>query len=338
MKKDFPNISPHVFEHPLDRTALLSLQKVPGIDWVVKTLFSIVGEKRLRLFFLASSVRVNEKQLPRLHKNYLEACRILDVKDPPELFVAQKMAVNAAAIGMGKPFIMLTSPLVDALDDDELQCVIGHELGHVLCGHSLYTTILLLLVSAWYAFIGIPGGLLAITVIRMALLEWSRKAELTADRAGLLVSQDADVSYRVAMKLAGGRPKDEMSIEEFFKQAEEYREGGNVIDGVLKIALLLGQTHPLPVLRVSELRDWVDSGDYQKILSGDYLHRDENQDDDFIKNIKAAASSYKDAFKSSKDPFISTVKDISNSVANTGREIFEFFKRATDSWNDKHKT
>ena len=81
---------------------------------------------------------------------------------------------------------------------------------------------LIIILKAWHFLLGIPGGSYAIGAILLGLMEWSRKAELTADRAGLLVTQDLEVSHRVDMKLAGGKLTDQMSIEEFKKQAEEY--------------------------------------------------------------------------------------------------------------------
>lgn len=328
-KKLFPGISPHAFEHPLDRSALIALQKVPGLDWLIRTVLAAIGDKRLRLFFLASAVRVDGRQFPRIQRAWLEACRVLDIAEPPELFVTQRMAVNAAAIGLGKPIVAVTSPLVEMLDDRELQCVLGHELGHVLCGHALYTTLLLVLLNAWYAFTGIPGGTLAILLIRMALLEWSRKAELSADRAGLLVSQDPEVSYRVDMKMAGGPRADQMDLEGFFRQAEEYRQGGDLLDGVLKISLLLGQTHPLPVLRVAELQAWVESGEYQRILGGSYAKRGEAAEQDLAGSFRSAAAGYKDAFASASDPFLAALKDLSSGAKAKGIEIIEFLKRTT---------
>jgi len=334
-RKHFPEIGPQTFEHPLDRAALSALQKVPGLDWVVKTLFGLIGEKRLRLFFLGTAVRVNERQFPRIHKLYAEACRTLDIAEPPELFVTQRLWVNAAAIGMNKPFIIITSPLVDMLDDRELQCVLGHELGHVMCGHALYTTLLLILINAWYAFIGIPGGMIALIGIRLALLEWSRKAELSADRAGLLVSQDPAVSYKVDMKLAGGRLGEEMNVDEFFKQAEEYEAGGDLLDGILKVALLLDQTHPLPVSRVTDLKKWHDSGAYQKVLDGDYARRGDKRQDDFVDSVKATASAYKESFDSAKDPLIATLKDLGTGAMAAGSELFDFLKRAATPPKDE---
>jgi Zn-dependent protease with chaperone function len=325
-KRTFPKISPRAFEHPLDRTALTALQKVKGFDWLVRKFLSAIGERRLRLFFLASAVRVNERQLPRVKKLFDEACRRLDIAEPPELFITQTFVVNAAAIGVDKPFIILTSPLCDLLDDEELQCVMGHELGHVMCGHALYTTLLILLLRIWYFFLGIPGGAYAALAILLALLEWSRKAELTSDRAGLLVSQDLEVSHRVDMKLAGGKAAGEMSVAEFKKQAEEYQAGGDLLDGVLKLVLVMRETHPFPVLRVAELQKWVDSGEYQKILDGEYERRDEEAKSSWLDSVKATAASYKESWDGAKDPLVSTLRDLGGGAASAATELFDAIK------------
>jgi Zn-dependent protease with chaperone function len=326
-KKTLPALSPHAFEHPLDKAALRALERVPSIDWVIRKFITAIGERRLRLFFLASAVRVGDEQLPRVKKLYDEACRVLDVQEPPELFIAQRFFVNAAAIGVDKPFIVVTSALVDMLDDDELQCVLAHELGHVMCGHALYTTLLMLLINMWFFFLGIPGGIYAMIALRAALLEWSRKAELSADRAGLLVSQAPEVSYRVDMKLAGGRLAKEMSIDAFHAQADEYESAGDLLDGVLKLALLVEQSHPFPVLRVAELKRWVESGQYEEILAGQYEERGSEPETSWVDSIKATAGSYKDSFDNSDDHFVSAVRDLAGGAAATGVELFELIKR-----------
>jgi Zn-dependent protease with chaperone function len=325
-KRNFPGLSPRAFEHPLDRAALAALQKVKGFDWLVRKFLSAIGERRMRLFFLASAVRVNARQMPKVKRLYDQACRRLDIDEPPELFVAQTFVVNAAAIGVDKPIIVITSPLCELLDDDELRCVLGHELGHVLCGHALYTTVLILLLKVWYFLLGVPGGAYAAVAILMALLEWSRKAELSSDRAGLLVSQNLDVSHRVDMKLAGGKDTSQMSVSEFKKQAEEYQAGGDLLDGVLKLVLIMRQSHPFPVLRVAELQKWVDSGDYQKILDGAYERRGQEPRSSWVDNVKATAASYKESWDNSKDPVVSTLRDLGGGAASAAGELFEAFK------------
>src|SRR5262249_27877037 len=217
--------------------------------------------------------------------------------------------------------------IVDSMSEDELQCVLGHELGHILCGHALYTTMLILLLRMWQFFLGIPGGIYAVIALTLALLEWSRKAELSADRAGLLVSQDPDVSLTVDMKLAGGRRSDEMSLEEFERQAAEYRSGGDLLDGMLKLMLIAPQTHPFPVLRVAELRQWIASGEYEKILGGEYEKRGAASTSPWLEQVKATAGSYKEAFRSSADPFLNAVRDLSGGAAAAGADVLDFIRR-----------
>jgi Zn-dependent protease with chaperone function len=243
--------------------------------------------------------------------------------------VSQDFAVNAAAIGVDKPFIVVTSSLVDMMDDREIQTVLGHEIGHAMCGHALYTTLLILLLKMWYFLLGIPGGAYAAFAIMLGLLEWSRKAELTSDRAGLLVSQDLEVSHRVDMKLAGGRHAGEMSIEEFKQQAREYEAGGDLLDGVLKLVLVMGRSHPFPVLRVAELEKWVESGDYQRILDGNYPRRGSEEGDSWLDDIRDTASTYKESFEASKDPFMATLKDLGSGAAAAGTGLLDLLARFT---------
>lgn len=326
-KRNFPQISSRAFEHPTDRAALTALRKVPGFDWVIRKFLTAIGEKRVRLYFLATAVRVTDNQFKRVKKLYDEACWVLDVEDPPELYVSQDPFVNAMAIGVDKPFIVLHSAIVDLLTDEELQCVIGHELGHVMCGHALYRTMLLLLLRLTFFFTGIPFGIMGLYAIILALLEWYRKAELTSDRAGLLVSQDLDVSHRVLMKLAGGKKGDECSVEEFRKQAKEYEAHGDLVDGVLKVMLLMWQTHPFPVLRVDELDQWVKSGAYQKILDRQYDLRGNPPADSWVEDIKKSVNAYKDGFDNSTDPLVSFIRDIGSNVAAAGQGVVDFIRK-----------
>ncbi|MEO1483231.1 MAG: M48 family metallopeptidase [Myxococcota bacterium] len=330
MKQRFPRLSSRAFEHSLDRTALQALRRVKGFDWVVRMFMSAIGERRLRLFFLGSAVRVTESQYPKVHGLFREACEILDIDEMPELFISNDFATNAAAIGVDKPFVILTSSLVDMLDEDELQCVMGHELGHILCGHALYTTLMLLIVRMWYVFLGIPGGIYAAIAIRLALLEWSRKAEYSSDRAGLLVTQSLEVSQRVNMKLAGGRHADQMSVAEFEAQAKEYEAGGDLLDGVLKLMLIMNRTHPLPVLRVAELSKWVESGAYQKILDGEYSRRDDEAPDSWLDELKRTSESYREGFSETADPLLGVLRDLGKGAQATGADLLSFFRRRAE--------
>ena len=73
----------------------------------------------------------------------------------------------------------------------------------MISGHALYRTIAAILAEVSLGALPMLGGL-AVLPIRLAFLEWSRKSELSADRAGLLGSQDVVASQRLDMKMAGG--------------------------------------------------------------------------------------------------------------------------------------
>jgi Zn-dependent protease with chaperone function len=269
----FPEINPATWEHPLDRAALDTLRKIPGLDLAIRKVFGSISERSLRLLYLANSVKVGPDQFADLHQRHLECCSILDMDTIPELFVAQTPLVNAGAIGMDRPFIVLNSGTLQLFDDDEMRLVLGHELAHIASGHVLYKTLLKLMLKFTLPMVGrmgIPVAGLALQGIVMALMEWDRKSELTADRAGLLCVQDPQVVYRAQMKSAGGSDLKNMSVDAFVRQAEEYEQSGDLRDKALKFMNLMGQTHPFPVLRLAELKRWVDSGEYQAVLDGNY--------------------------------------------------------------------
>ena len=108
------------------------------------------------------------------------------------------------AIGKDRPFIVLTTGLVNLHDEEELRFVVGHELGHILSGHAVYRTMLLILIQLAARIAWMPIGYLGLRGIIWGLEEWFRKSELSCDRAGLLAGQDVDAARRALMKLAGG--------------------------------------------------------------------------------------------------------------------------------------
>ena len=279
------------WEHPADRAALNALRKLPAFDEVLKTIFGFFGEKPVRLAFQANAVRVSPTQFPRVNRLYEDVLRTLDSPEPYPVFVAQTPMVNAGAYGMERPFIILNSGTLGLLDDEELQFILGHELGHILSGHVLYTTMMVILVQL--AERGFPVVGLAARAILIALMEWYRKAELSADRAGVLAVQKPEAGMRTMLKLAGGGNNTETNLAEFIRQADEYRQSGDLADQVFKVLNVLGATHPFPVIRVAELRDWFEAGEYERILRGEYRRRGD-EDSPYKDDLSAAARAYAD--------------------------------------------
>ncbi len=306
------SISSRSWEHPADRAALAALRKLPVFDEVLKTLFGFFGEKPIRLAFQANALRVSEHQYGHIYERYRDIVETLDTEEYP-LYVSQTPIANAGAYGMDQPFIILNSGTVLILNDDELSFILGHEVGHIMSGHVLYRTMMVLLIQL--ASLGFPIVGLAARAVLMGLLEWSRKSELSSDRAGLLSIQDADVAMTAMMKMAGGGTSSNLDLGEFVSQAEDYREGGDVADHVFKVLNLLGVTHPFWVLRLSEIRSWIESGEYDRIVAGEYPRRDD-PDPSYRDDISSAAEAYAEEARS----FIGSMRGAARRMGDSIRD------------------
>ncbi len=315
------NISATAWEHPADRAALQTLRSIPGFDEVVRRIFGFFGERGIRLMFQGNAVRVGPKQFPKLHGLLTEVTTTMDWQEQPELYVTQTPLVNAGAVGMDHPFITLNSGAVTLLDDDELRVILGHELGHVMSGHALYRTVLFILLMFGFNNLPFLAGV-ALLPIQLALLEWSRKAELSSDRAGLLATQDPVASMRVFMKLAGGGEASETDLDAFMEQAREYDTMGGPMDKVYKILNTLSLTHPFNTLRAAELQRWISDGAYDKIVQGEYTHRgEEEQKRSVVEDVGEAATHYA---KSAKE----TVGDVADAVKRAASAFSDAFKES----------
>lgn len=269
--KTYPGLVASDFMHPWDVKATAALKAVPGFDRLISKIIEYSFERIYYLQNIADNVRVTDKMFPKLNR-YLEwGCKILDVPKP-EFYVSLDPAYNAFTYGHTKPFIVITSSLLNLLDEQEKMFVICHELGHIKCEHVLYTlvaeNIAVLIEMFGKATLGL-GSLLG-AGLALPLLDWYRKAELSADRAGLLAVQDPQVAMRVFMKLAGGAESliADMDEQEFLRQirAFEDRDVSN-LDRVYKLMITLTRTHPFPIMRAKHLDAWISEGGFGK-LSG----------------------------------------------------------------------
>ena len=314
-------ISPIAWEHPADRAALNALRKLPGFDLALRKVFGLFGERAIRLAFKANAVRVTEKQYPWVHERLVRVCQVLDLEELPEVYISQTPIVNAGAVGMSDPFIVLNSSMLEVLGRDEVEAVLGHEVAHILSGHVLYRTLLILLLNLVVFRYTLAG--LAVRPILMALLEWYRKSELSSDRAGLLAIQDPDTAMRSLMLLAGGTRGETLDLEEFVAQSEEYRAGGDLLDSVYKVLNVLGQTHPFAVVRVAELKEWMESGSYERILAGEYQRRDERDTKPYREDLAEAMKGYRDAARELFDEVDAAVDKLRSRIGGVWRSRTE---------------
>jgi Zn-dependent protease with chaperone function len=322
-RQTFPQIAAVSWEHPADRAALQALRAVPGVDEVIRKVLALLGgERGIRLLFQGNAIRVGPNQFPKLWHMHTEVCTTFDWSVVPELYVTHTPFFNAGAYGIDQPFIVIHSAAVELLDDDELRVLLSHELGHVISGHALYRTI-----AAILALISL-GALpmlaeLALLPVRLAFLEWSRKSELSADRAGLLGGQDIIAAQRLDMKMAGGGRGEgfggQLNIEAFMQQAHEYAATSEGLDVLYKVLSTLALTHPMHTVRAAELQRWVATGDYDRILRGEYVRRGSEAKERPISEDFAAAGSY---YANEAREFASQVADAAKRAAEKAREAF----------------
>jgi len=306
LSRRLKDISPKAYEHPADRAATAALQSIPGLDAVVRKLIEFQYERAYRQGFLAASVRLGPDQLPDVWRRYENALAVLDMPETYDLYLTQFPFANAAAIGSGKPMIVLRSRAVDLFDDDELETVLAHEVGHILSDHVLYQTALMIILQLMPlgripSLAGLP-----LLAIRSALLEWSRAAELSSDRAATLVNRDPLVTCRTLLVMAGGRASRHLNLDAFLRQAQDYHEWKSGWDRFSRLRNELNQTHSYPVRRVAEVMDWVRSGAYDRIISGVYPKRGDPVD---------PADHAEDAYRHYRDRFRKTFEDAGETLS-----------------------
>ena len=266
------DISSKAYEHPADRAATAALQSIPMLDQVVRKLIEFGYERALRQIFLAGSLRLGSEQMGQVYASHRAACARLDLPEVPDLYLTQYPITNAAAIGADRPIVLLNSRTIDLLDEDELRTVLGHEAAHILSEHVLYRTALMILLAIGTRGLPMMAGL-PLLAVKLALLEWFRASELSCDRAATLVNRDPLISSRTLMVMAAGVKSKHLNLDTFLKQANEYEEWEPGFDKLSRVRTELGQTHAFPVRRVSELMKWVRSGDYDRVMSGEYIRR-----------------------------------------------------------------
>jgi len=272
-RKTFNDLHKNDYIHPLDAKAMAALKAIPGVDSALKKLLEWTGESAIRVMFTASAVKVTPKQCPDLYAKLEVACQTLGV-EMPDMFVQQNPIVNAFTGGVEKPIIVLHSALVERLNDEETLAVISHEVGHIHAEHVLYITAARLIEFALNRSVAalLPGSeiikLIVSLGIASALLAWARRAELSCDRAALLVTQDPHVIGRTMMKLAGGTFASKIDYELFLEQGREFKKNydANRLDRFWADVMNSGLSHPFPIWRIAEILDWVETGEYQALL------------------------------------------------------------------------
>ena len=276
----YTGISSEAFRHPGDREAEQALRSVPGFELVARKFVEFVSERPQFVYHLSSSIQVGPRQYSTLYRMFRECVRDLDVYPEPSLFVTRNPLAGAYALGKDNPYVVASTGLLDSLDEAEIRAALANELGHIKCGHSILfqTGLWSIRVATAIGDMTMGLGNLIGSGVIFAFYEWLRYAELSADRAALLVMDDLDPVMNMMMKMAGGSQQyaHECSLDELIKQSENCQNlDEDSLNQIYKFLLYNAApgamlTHPFPVERLSHLRRWAESAEYSQIRAGNY--------------------------------------------------------------------
>lgn len=255
-------LNPSVYEHPTDRVALATLKKVPLLDKLGTALINFYTKTDYFVMYKGNSIEVTEKNTPRVYnlKKLAEERLCLNMKVP--IFITLNWDYNAFTTGVDHPLIVLNSGLVENFTDDELLSIIGHEMGHIKSKHMLYHWMAHNM-SQWMFNNGVISGM-ALLGLLVALNEWQRKSELTADRAGMIACNNRDATISGMMKLMGLPERHEISpdwnftVDGIVGQIEEHEafKTDNLYQKFLYALITNKIDHPWTIERIKEIKNW----------------------------------------------------------------------------------
>jgi Zn-dependent protease with chaperone function len=247
--------SAHEYTYTFDRQSREAFENTKPVALAVEAsvrIFKQIGKHQL----LGQAVKVSERQFPRIHRITKTAADTLQIA-MPEVFVVNSPIFNAGTLGTNEDsFVMVHSGLIEQYSDDELLTVIGHECGHIHNSHVAYLTAL--------HYLSFMAGMFLPWILQPALVAlrtWSRRAEITCDRAGMLVSRDPAAAERAITKLAVGSRKlfEEFNVDAFLEQNEESAQG-------LGRYMEVFATHPWLPKRVLAMRAFGESQLFHKAI------------------------------------------------------------------------
>ena len=254
------------FIHPEDDAARRQMEALPGFQTVAKYFMELGLEKMLDGLYMAEKLRLSPTQIPALYNRLPPICHKFDIPEP-EFYLEMNPIPNAYTTGDKQTFLVVTSGLLDICRDDELTAVIAHECGHILCRHVFYRTVANCFIFAVDA-LGLVGKLAK--PIEYALNYWSRRSELSADRAALVYTEQLEPMTNALLRLTGGPRKltGEINIEEYAAQASYYQDLCQISTwhNLLQNAAVLNRDHPFSAVRVNELLKWWHSEEFQHLL------------------------------------------------------------------------
>jgi hypothetical protein len=211
-------------------------------------------------------INITNESLPKMHQQLVDACKILGLKEIPTYSTDWEYAPYHFSNGEKHRRIVVMSGSADLFTDEEMMFVLGHELGHMACGHKPYH---MLLETFYMPFVNDAAFKAWASIIKLPLMEWYRISDYTADRMGLLCCQDINAAITTMIKKAGLPKKcyNNINVQSFVQQARDFEANfTDMMDRVVKVLSIRSAEFPWLVVRAGKLYDWYHSDEYKQII------------------------------------------------------------------------
>lgn len=203
---------------------------------------------------LGTSVKVSSQQFPRAYDALQKACLALHLDMPPLYAAPAGSRISAQTLGTDDDaYVVINSGLIERLSDAELLAIIGNELGHIQNNHVVYATAL--------HYLSNDSAMFVRWIVQPAILllqSWSRRAEITCDRAALIATRDLNTTLGAIVKMGLGGETD-VNIEEYVRDLPDTRKG------IGRYAELF-RSHPYLPKRVQALQVFAAGAFYHKVI------------------------------------------------------------------------
>ncbi len=249
--------------HPSDAKAIEALQSLKGFDRLARLAMDVGYERLIRGENLGQMIQVNAVNFPNVYYPFQTVVRSVGIIEP-DLYIYNDPVMNAYTYGDTRPFVAVSSSVVEKLKEDELKSVLAHECGHIVCHHTLYNTMLAILIDTGFALQLISYSLLQ--PIYAALRYWSRCSEYSADRCAAAVVGERTFQME-NLKMTCGLSEVQGSPYQLVEQARAYDEHRtkSIWDRMQQTMRVLFYTHPQACQRALEIDRWKNSWQYREL-------------------------------------------------------------------------
>ena len=272
-----------LYIHDLDKKAFGALSAFPKLLKLEEAFSANFDEKKAKYDLLSSAIRLNDNQMPEVYELLPPVCEKLGIEIPELYCVDMGKVINAATGGIRKPYVYVTSELVDRMPPDVIASVLAHECGHIACQHVLYHSLAAHVQQAIDIIplhkIPIVGSFLSPSLVK-TLLFWDRCSELSADRAALLCDGVTEKTIE-SLLYVHGFGKD-INVQEFIKQALDLRDfvDESKANKFIEEMMVSEESHPRLATRVYECYEWSKTDQYKGILDGTYTKEDKETEEE----------------------------------------------------------